>query len=44
MRIFPGIDHPSGVDRLPASFAAWAIRIDVIERQIEAEHEAARWS
>lgn len=43
MRIFPGIDHPDGVNRLPATFAAWAIQMDAIERQIDAEREDARW-
>lgn len=43
MRVFPGIDHPAGVNRLPASFAAWALQFDRIEREVEAEREANRW-
>lgn len=44
MRMFPGIDHPDGVKRLPGSFVEWSIQIDQIERQIEAEREAKRWA
>jgi hypothetical protein len=43
MRVFPGIDHPSGVRRLPGRFASWAIQFDALERQVEAEREAKRW-
>jgi len=43
MRIFPGLDHPDAVRRLPGTFVAYAIQFDRIERQIEVERENARW-